>query len=346
MNRRAFIAGALSSPLAVPAQGFAKDRNFIGDMHVHSFFADSKYHLRPLAQSLAAGNASLVAWSLVGDLLWFDPKSYKQKSLPAQGEAYGWFQRELGRIKAHIGEQKLKFIRTPRDIDLAMRGDPHIVLAVEGANFIESDHGRVSAAHDAGIRQLQLVHYTSNSIGDLQTESPRHQGLSEIGKRTISECNRVGMLVDLAHCSEATTRAALAISRAPVVWSHGSIAVSRQTNPNALVWQRRQLSLDLAKEIAAKGGVIGLWAFAPDVGKTPESYTNRILEMVDWLGEDHVAFGTDINGIGPFGAFSGFIELKQVAEQLRKLKTPEGRIVKLAIGNYARVLKSALEKRA
>jgi len=81
-------------------------------MHVHSFFAESSYHLRPLAPALAAGGATLVAWSLVGDLLWFDPRTFKQKSSPGRGEAFGWLRRELDRIKTHIAEQGLKTVRT------------------------------------------------------------------------------------------------------------------------------------------------------------------------------------------------------------------------------------------
>ncbi|MBX3512045.1 MAG: membrane dipeptidase [Xanthobacteraceae bacterium] len=343
MNRREFVAGVLSAPFALQGRAFAQTPVFVGDMHVHSFFANSKYHLRPFAQSLAAGNATLVAWSLVGDLLWFDVKTYKQKSVPAAGETLGWFQRELGRIRAHLAEQRLKTIRTAADVDLALRGAPHIVLSVEGANFVENDPARVKLAYDAGIRQLQLVHYTGNSLGDIQTEAPQHRGLSETGKRVVAECNRLGMLIDLAHSSEATTRAALEVSRVPLVWSHGSVA--KQLVPSTAIWRRRQLSLDLAKEIAKKGGVVGLWALAPDVGKTAESYADRVLELAEWLGEDHVAFGTDINGLGLYASLSNYGDLKGVVEHWQRQGVPEAKIRKLAIGNFARVLKTALDAR-
>lgn len=346
MDRRAFLAGVLSTPLASLGRGFAQGAAvFIGDMHTHSFFAESKYHFRPLAKSMAAGDATLIAWSLVGDLLWFDVKTYKEKSTPARGETFGWFQRELGRIKGHIAEQKLKIVQNARDIDQALQGVPHVLLSVEGANFIENDAGRVKIAYDAGIRQLQLVHFTSNSLGDIQTAPPQHNGLSDVGKRVVAECNRVGMLIDLAHCSEATTKAALATSKAPMVWSHGSVSKGRAASEGP-VWRRRQLSLDLAKEIAAKGGVVGLWGLAPDVGKTVESYADRMVELAEWLGEDHVAFGTDLNGLGLFATIKEFADYKSVIARWRRKGVPESRITKLAIGNYARVLKSAMEPRA
>lgn len=343
LNRREFVAAAIGTPLVLVDRAVAQAPTFIGDMHVHSFFAESRYHFRPLAPALAAGNATLVAWSLVGDLLWFDSKIYKQKSTPGQGEAFGWFRRELERIKTHIAEQGLKTVRAASDVDQALRGRPHIVLAVEGASFIENDAGRVKAAYDLGIRHLQLVHFISNTIGDFQTEPPQHAGLSQLGRQVVGECNRLGILIDLAHCTEAAARAALTASRVPVVWSHGSVSGQPPAPPSAAIWRRRQLSLEVAKEIAQRGGVVGLWALAPDVGKTVEAYADRMLELVDWLGEDHVAFGTDMNGLGPFSMLSGYADLKRVVDHWRQQGVAEARIRKLAIGNYARVLKTALE---
>jgi membrane dipeptidase len=346
MDRRAFLGGALASPLLLAQRAQAQAPIFTADLHFHSFFADSKYHSRPLAPALAKGGTTLAAWSLVGDLLWFDVKTYRQKSVPKSGEALGWFQRELGRIKEHIAQQKLKILRGPGDVDLALRGQPHIVLAVEGANFIDTDARHVKTAYDLGVRHLQLVHYTRNAIGDFQTVPPEHRGLSALGKQTVGECNRLGILIDLAHSTEAAVVDALAISRAPMVWSHGSVTRERLAPSSAPIWRRRQLSLATAKEIAAKGGVVGLWSLTVDVGKTPEAYADRMIQLAGWLGDDHVAFGTDINGLGPFSALSGHGDLRRIVEYWQRRGIDETRIRKLAIGNYARVLKAALQPSA
>ena len=347
MHRRGFLAGALGSPfLTSPiwtcTHAEAQAPVFTGDMHFHSFFAESKYHSRPLAQSLAAGNTTLAAWSLVGDLLWFDVKTYKQKSEPKAGEALGWFQRELGRISEHLAQQQLKTVRGAADVDLALRGQPHIVLAIEGANFIETDVRSVKAAYDLGLRHLQLVHYTRSQLGDLQTEAPQHQGLTQLGKQVVRECNRLGILIDLAHSTEAMVLDALSISKAPVVWSHGSVTRQAIAAPSAPTWQRRQLSLGTAKEIARTGGVVGLWSLTADIGKTVEAYADRMIELAEWIGEDHVAFGTDINGLGPFSAVSGYADLRRITDHWQRQGVSETPIRKLAIGNYARVLKAAL----
>ena len=343
MDRREFLACALASPLLLGTRAAAQAPIFTGDMHFHSFFAESKYHLRPLARTLAAGNTTLAAWSLVGDLLWFDVKTYKQNSAPKPGEALGWFQRELGRVNEHLAQQKLKILRAPADVELALGGQPHIVLAVEGANFIETDARRVKTAYDLGLRHLQLVHYTRNAIGDLQTEPSEHRGLTEVGKQVVRECNRLGILVDLAHCTEAAAADALSISQAPVVWSHGSVTRKPPASASAAVWRRRQLSLDTTKEIARKGGVIGLWSLTADVGKTVEAYADRMIELAEWIGDDHVAFGTDINGLGPFSVLSGYGDFHRIVAHWQRQGVDEARIRKLAIGNYSRVLKAALQ---
>jgi membrane dipeptidase len=343
MDRRQFVAVALASPLLLAPHARAQSPVFIADMHFHSFFGESKYNARPLAQTLAASRATLVAWSLVGDLLWLDARTYRQKSVPKPGEALGWFQRELGRIKDHVAQQNLRIVRTPADVDLALSGQPHVVLAAEGANFIEADARQVEAAYNLGLRHLQLVHFTQNTLGDIQTEAAEHRGLTELGKQVVRECNRLGILIDLAHGTEAVVADVLAITRAPVVWSHGSVTRKPAAAASAAVWRRRQLSFDTAKEIARKGGVVGLWSLAPDVGKTIEAYADRMIELAEWLGDDHVAFGTDFNGLGPHGVLSSYGDLARVVEHWQRKGVDEARIRKLAGGNYARVLKAALQ---
>ena len=343
MHRRAFLTGALASPLVLGTRAQAQAPIFIADMHFHSFFAESKYHSRPLAPALAAGNATLVAWSLVADLLWFDAKTYKQKSEPKPGEALGWFQRELGRIKAHIAEQKLKIVRHAAGCrpgaarPAAHRaGGRRFELHREGCRPRQG-RLRFGAAAPAA-RALHAQHARRHP-----DRAAEHPGLTELGKQVVRECNRLGVLIDLAHCTEAAARDALSISRAPLVWSHGSVTRGPQAPASAAVWRRRQLSLDTAKAIASKGGVVGLWSLNVDVGKTVEAYADRMIELAEWLGEDHVAFGTDINGLGPFSVLSGYGDVRRVVEHWQRQGVADARIRKLAIGNYARVLKAALQ---
>lgn len=352
MDRRQLLKAGLAWPFALAGNGLvgsavAKDPIFIGDMHYHLLFmGPNPAASNPLAKNMAAGKATLVAWSLVGDLPWMTvtPRGFKQKSVPGAGETVSWLQRELARIKAHIAEQNLKIVKGPEDVDLALKGDPHVVLSVEGASFLDDDLSQLQAAYDQGIRHIQLVHYIRNTIGDFQTEKPQYMGLSEHGKKVVQECNRLGILVDLAHSPADTVTQALAISTVPMVWSHSSVTKTRQPQWTMPAAQARQLSLEDAKAIAAKGGVVGLWALRSDVGSTPEAYADRLSEIADWLGEDHAAFGTDMNGLlGP--VLSNYGDLRRVVDYWERRQMSESRIRKLAIENYARVLKAAMAAR-
>lgn len=349
MNRRQLIAAGLAWPLAPAPRASAQRPVPIGDMHAHFFF-DPQGRLRsaPVAGIMAAGGATLVAWSLVGDLLWMgpSPRGYVQTSEPKAGDTLGFFQRELARIKRHVAEQGLKIVRDAADVDRAVQGEPHVVLAVEGASFIEGDPFRLQMAYDLGVRHLQLVHYIKNTLADFQTVQPEHNGMSALGRTVVEECNRLGILIDLAHCTAPAVAQALAASRVPMVWSHSSVTRARQPHWSMVPWQARQLSLEGARSLAAKGGVVGLWALLQDVGGTIGDYADRLTQMAEWLGEDHVAFGTDLNGLGPNAIIADYAGVRRVIEHWQQRGVGEPRIRKLAIENYARVLQQALRARS
>ncbi len=347
MDRRSFLLGGLAAPFAFSRFAAAGDEIYLADMHFHLFFfGNNTPRTKPLAATMAAGNVKLLAWSLVGDVPWIrpSPQGLKQIGEPKSGEALDWFETDIARIKAHLSEQNLKIVLTPDDVDAALKGKPHVVLAIEGASFVDSDPSQLKRAYDLGVRHLQLVHYIRNPLGDFQTAKPEHDGLTELGRGVIDECNRLGMLVDLAHCSPDAVTQALEVSKVPLVWSHSSVTRKGRPDWTLPVWKARQLSLEAAKAIADKGGVIGLWAMRSDVGGGIEAYAARLAEMADWLGEDHVGFGTDSNAIvNP--AIANYADLRQVVLLWQQRGMGHDRIRKIAIENYARLLKQAMGAR-
>jgi membrane dipeptidase len=344
MRRRDFLKSVLAAPLAVSGRAVSQEPTYLGDMHFHSFFGQSIYHSRPLAATMAAGRATLISWAISGDALWIEPgpRGIRQKGIAKPGETLGWFEREVARIKAHVAEQGLSIVRGPGDVDRALQGTPHVVLAVEGASFVEDDLSRVEAAHRLGIRHLQLVHFTRNSLGDFQTERPEHNGLTQLGRKVVQECNRLGILVDLAHASAQTVADTLAVTTAPVVWSHSSVIRAGSPRWDAIAWKARQLRIDQARDIARKGGAIGLWALKQDVHSI-EGYAARMLELADWIGEDHVAFGTDINGLLKNAVVNNYADVRRVVDIWQQQGVAPARVRKLAIGNFGRVLKRTLK---
>lgn len=352
MNRRRFLAGAgsLALPLLSAGPSRAGDGFALADMHFHQFFPGtlpvSMGPVKPLAKTMADGGVTLLSWSLVGDQPWITrgARRLTQNGAPKPGAALAWFEREIGRIRAHVAEQGLKLALTPADIDKALAGEPHVVLSVEGATLLDEDIAHLERAYALGVRHLQLVHYIRNAIGDFQTEAPEHQGLTERGRAVVAACNRMGILIDLAHATAPMVQQVLAISKTPVVWSHSFVA-RRATDWTMPMPRARHIALEDAKAIAAKGGVVGLWTVRHDSGPTPDSYGRRLLELAGMLGEDHVAVGTDMGAIAQPGV-ANYRDLRAAFEAMQRLGTAREVLEKIAIGNYARVLKAALQPQA
>ena len=353
MNRRRFLAGAGS--LALPAfgahPGRAEDGFPLADMHFHQFFPGTlpvaMCPLKPLAKVMADGNVTLLSWALVGDQPWITrgPRGLTQKGVPEPGAAQTWFEREIGRVKAHVAEQGLKLALTPSDIDKARAGERHVVLSVEGATFLDDDIAHLDKAYALGVRHLQLVHYIRNVLGDFQTEAPEHNGLSERGRAVVAACNRLGILIDLAHATAPMVEQVLALSKAPVIWSHSYISRRGPSDWTMPMPRVRHLGLAQAKAIAAKGGVVGLWALRQDSGPTPDSYGRRLVELAGMLGEDHVAVGSDLGAVSQ-PAIANYRDLRAAFATMQRLGTAREVLEKIAIGNYARVLKAALQPQA
>ena len=350
ISRRAVLTGLAACAIASPRAAIAQDAATlpIGDMHAHLFFVGKKpASIQPLAQSMASGGVSLMSWSLVGDMPWIrrGERGLTQSGAPKAGGATKWFDAELRRVKAHLAEQKISVALTPADLDKALAGEPHVVLSVEGASFLDEGIQGLKHAHDAGIRHLQLVHYVNNAVGDFQTEAPKHGGLTPFGREVVQECNRLGILVDLAHSTSQSVRQAVELSRAPMVWSHSSVARSGTPHWQLPVWRARQLGREDARAIAAKGGVVGLWALRSDVGATADSYGDRLIEMASWLGDDHVAFGTDMNALSN-SPIETYADLRRALIHMQGRGIDIARLQKIAIGNYVRVLRQAMDARA
>ena len=111
-----------------------------------------------------------------------------------------------------------------------------------------------------------------------------------MGAETIRECERLGILVDLAHASDDTVKMALEIATKPILISHTGLNTRLGTSPMAQFMLPRLISPELAKQVAEAGGVIGIW---PHLANSPAEYAENIKAMVDVVGIDHVTIGTD-----------------------------------------------------
>jgi membrane dipeptidase len=143
----------------------------------------------------------------------------------------------------------LVLARTAEDVRHAHKdGKIAALMGVEGGHMIGNDIRMVRVFADLGVRYMTLSHFYNDEWADSSTDKPAHNGLTDFGKDVVREMNRQGMLVDISHVSDKTFYDALEISKAPLIASHSSC--------RALCNHVRDMSDDMIKALAAKGGVI------------------------------------------------------------------------------------------
>src|SRR5271154_5820646 len=123
-----------------------------------------------------------------------------------------------------------------------------VLMGVEGGHMIDSDLAVLRSYADLGVRYMTLTHSVNDEWADSSTDKPAHNGLTDFGKEVVREMNRQGMMVDISHVSDKTFYDALEVSKAPLIASHSSC--------RALCNHPRNMTDDMIKALAAKGGVI------------------------------------------------------------------------------------------
>ena len=124
-------------------------------------------------------------------------------------------------------------------------------LGMENGAGIEDDLDNLQHFYDRGIRYTTLTHGEHNRIGDSSYDDapPRWNGLSPFGEKVVAEMNRLGIMVDISHVTDATAEDVLAQTEAPVIASHSS---ARHFTPG---WERN-ISDALMEGVAETGGVV------------------------------------------------------------------------------------------
>ncbi|MEW6695444.1 MAG: membrane dipeptidase [Pseudomonadota bacterium] len=291
---------------------------------------------------MAEGHVKLVAWKVVPDLDWIRRDAngalLPPPSPPDPDRMWSIAESTIRRMAEAATQAGVAIVTKPADLDAVRNGQTAVVLASEGCDFVDPDLERIEQAYRLGVRHLQMVHYTPNPLGDVQSRPVEHGGLTDLGRRLIERCNRLGILVDLAHLTPPAALAAAEHSRTPVIWSHSAVRMGR----NMTLRSDRLLPLDVARSIAARGGVVGLWGFDQTAGYRLSGYVRLVMDTVEALGEDHVAFGTDMSGLRNWTVIRHYGDLAKAVEELVSAGMPERVLRKVAFDNYVRVLRSAL----
>ena len=129
-----------------------------------------------------------------------------------------------------------------------LAGKIAILLGLEGGHAINSDPSILREFHARGVRYMTLTHNAATEWADSSNAEPLHNGLTDFGRNVIREMNRLGMIVDISHVSDATFDDVLETSLAPVIASHSCC--------RALCDAPRNLDDTMIRRLAARGGVI------------------------------------------------------------------------------------------
>ncbi len=251
------------------------------------------------------------------------------------GELYRYGTLAFERLHALLRREGLPVVSDRASLQAARAGAPAVIVSAEGADFLEGDIARVDEAYTRwSLRHLQLTHYRVNELGDIQTEPPVHGGLTDFGAEVIRRCNRLGIVVDIAHGTIELVRRAATVSTTPLILSHTSLA----SNPSRY---SRRITVEHARIVAATGGVIGIWPPASEF-PTLSSLAAGMARAVDAAGIDHVGLGSDIRGLTGLSVFPDYYQLPGLADALFGVGFAQPEVVKLLGGNYARVLEACL----
>jgi membrane dipeptidase len=277
-------------------------------------------------------------------------------------------------MEALVGRAPDKFAMAYRSDDLAVhfkQGKISLALGMENGTPINGKLENLRHFYQRGIRYITLAHSESNHIADSSYDLRRpHKGLSAFGEQLVVEMNKIGMMIDISHVSDAAFYEVLSLTKAPVIASHSSL---RAFVPGF----ERNMDDKMIQALAKNGGVIQInfgssfvvsqanqWglkfkAAAKAAGKSSddaafraeylqkypypfanvETVLKHIDHVVKLVGIDHVGIGSDYDGVGdslPDG-LKDVSTYPNLIEGLLKRGYSEADIVKIMSGNLLRV---------
>ena len=268
-----------------------------------------------------------------------DPNTF----FPVKVDPFKHVLSELSNAKNRVAAADAEIVYDAAGLESASaRGKPAFLLGIEGGDFIGEDLDRLDSAFEAGARLIGPVHYSANSIGSIAfgwagriVSEAEQTGLSEFGKAAIARANKLGMIVDLAHADEKTAWAALSASSTAPICSH--------TGPLALQPFPRYISDNLMKAIGEAGGIIGLWAFYFNAQGAPDLETFGIYaaHCAEVAGVEHLAIGTDINGVpGNMAGYLNPFDAPRILETLAARGFSEEEIRGIAGENFLKFFRA------
>lgn len=274
---------------------------------------------------------------------------------------------------------KLAFATTADDaLRLHREGKRIVFQSIENSYPLGTDLSLLETFHKLGVRMAGPVHNGSNQLADSSRPRPGdpvHKGLSPLGRRWVAEMNRLGMVIDGSHSSDATVEQMIRLSKTPIVLSH--------SGPKAIFDHPRNIDDELMRRLARSGGVMqmntlflretqpseardaieerqkrwevmspaereklvgdrtAVYAAEPFAFADLDLFMRAVLHAIRVMGVDHVGIGADWDGGGGLSDMPDISLLPAITARLRQAGYSEADIEKIWSGNVLRLLRQA-----
>ena len=250
-----------------------------------------------------------------------------------------------------IARGKKEFAKYSHDMLLACDFDDMIknnedgklsaFLTIEEGGILNGDLNRLQTLYDEGIRLITLTWNHENCIGypNSKDEAVMQKGLKPFGIEVVEKMNELGMIIDVSHLSDGGFWDVLTYSKNPVVASH--------SNARSLCSHPRNLSDEMIKALADKGGIAGVNFYPYFINKagkaTAEDIAEHVMHMYKVGGEDFIAVGTDFDGFDEGELEIAHMgEIGKLYEAVKRRGLSERQMEKFWSGNAMRVINEVL----
>lgn len=215
------------------------------------------------------------------------------------------------------------------------------ILTIEEGAILEGRMERLDSLYQEGVRLITLTWNYENSLAFPNSKDPEimAKGLKPFGKSVVERMNELGMIIDVSHLSDGGFWDVVEISKKPFVASH--------SNARAVKNVTRNMTDEMIRAVAEKGGVIGL-NFCPyflneENHETVEALVQHLIHIIDKGGAQTAAIGTDFDGIGGKMDLAHVGEMERLRHGLRKAGVSSGTIDKIFTQNGLRVIKETMK---
>lgn len=224
------------------------------------------------------------------------------------------------------------------------------VLTVENGQVLQGDISHLNELYKLGVKMICLTHNQNNCIGynnyggfvdskpDLLTPNTT-KGLTEFGRQVVYEMNKLGIIIDLSHISDKGFYDAISLSTKPVVCSHSNV---RNLCPHV-----RNVTKEMLKKLASNGGLIGINTCKHFLEtdnycgeQTIDCMVEHVLYVRKLIGIEHLAIGTDFDGLDHEVEFSSCKDIPKLIPALSRAGLSTTEIEKIAYKNALRVFKT------